>query len=189
MSTATAARTSTPEEFLALPDRDRHELIDGRLVEVGMSVLSSWVGGCLYAALFAHCRTNRLGWVFPADIHCRCFPDPGRLRKPDASFVRLDRLPATEFLEGALTVVPDLVVEVLSPDDLAYEVDDKIREYLDAGVRLVWEINPKLRTVVVHRADGSLTSLSEGDDLSGEDVIPGFSCRLASLFPAPAPNP
>jgi Uma2 family endonuclease len=178
----------TPEEFLSLPDRDRYELVDGQLVEVNVSVLSSWVAGEIHGLLREHCRVNDLGMVWPADTLCRFSRDPNKVRKPDGLFIRRGRLTAELLAESFVTIPPDLVAEVVSPNDTAYELDEKVKEYLDAGVRLVWVINPELRIVRVHRLDGTITGLSEHDELSGEDVVPGFRCRVGELFPAlPAP--
>jgi Uma2 family endonuclease len=80
-------------------------------------------------------------------------------------------------------------VEVLSPNDIAYEVDAKVREYLAAGVRLVWVINPDGRTVTIHRPQGPGTVLHEQDELAGETVLPGFRCRIADLFPPASTRP
>jgi Uma2 family endonuclease len=184
---ATATRI-TPEEFLALPDRDLYELVDGQLVEVTVSTLSSWVAGEIHGLLRDHCRTDGSGWVWPADTLCRFSRDPSKVRKPDALFIGRERVTADLLEESFITIAPDLVAEVVSPNDLAYDVDEKVKEYLDAGVRLVWVINPKLRTVLVRRRDGTITGLSEADELSGEEVVPGFRCRVADLFPnLPAP--
>jgi Uma2 family endonuclease len=90
--------------------------------------------------------------------------------------------------EGWARIAPDLVVEVISPNDLAYEVDEKVEEYGRVDVPLTWVVNPHTRTVVVHRADGSISRLREGDELSGESVIPGFRCPVSAIFP-PAPPP
>jgi Uma2 family endonuclease len=105
--------------------------------------------------------------------------------------IRKGRLPGERFPEGYVRIAPDLAVEVISPNDLAYEVDDKVEEYLRAGVRLVWVVNPQTRTVRIHRADGSIAQRREGEDLTGDDVLPGFVCPLAAVFPptAPAPTP
>ena len=105
------------------------------------------------------------------------------MRRPDVSFIRKERLPEGPTSEGYIYIPPDLAVEVISPNDLAYEVDHKVVEYLDAGVALVWVINPEARTVRIHRRSGSLGWLREEDELSGEDVLPGFRCRVSKLFP------
>jgi Uma2 family endonuclease len=80
-------------------------------------------------------------------------------------------------------IPPDLAVEVVSPNDLAYDVESKVVEYLDANVALVWVIDPEARTVRIYRRDGSISWLREQGELSGEDVLPGFQCRVATIFP------
>ena len=85
-------------------------------------------------------------------------------------------------------VAPDLAVEVASPNDLGRELRVKVEEYLRAGVRLVWLVDPETRSIEVVRADGGVARLYEQDELSGEDVLPDFRCRVAELFaPAAAP--
>lgn len=108
--------------------------------------------------------------------------------KPDASFVSFQRLTATDkFPKGYLKLAPDLAVEVVTPNDLADEVDQKINDYLTAGVRLVWEVHPTSHTVTVHRADDSVVRWRETDFLDGENILPGFQCRVADLFEVPLP--
>ncbi len=184
MATATApATTYTINEFLALPEHDRYELVDGELEEVHVSNLSSAVAIELSTNLNVYCKTHKLGRVFSSASYYQCFPArPGRARKPDVSFIRQDRLPADWRADGYFTITPDLAVEVLSPGDLAYKVQEKIREYINAGIALVWEINPEQRFVMVYRIDGTVTLLTEADTLSGENVVPGFSCAVADLF-------
>ncbi len=127
---------------------------------------------------------NGLGWVWGPDLGYVCFPDaPGKVRKPDVSFVRKERLPEGLTSDEYLYIAPDLAAEVLSPNELAYDVDRKVREYLNAGVSLIWVINPEERTIRVHRRDRSVSWLHEQDELSGEDVIPGFRCRVSTIFP------
>jgi Uma2 family endonuclease len=184
MSPVGARPGITPEAFLAMPDKDRFELVDGRLVEVNVGVLSSLVGGEVFGLLRDHCRAADLGHVWPADLYLRCFADPGKLRKPDVAFLARERFTAELLEEGALNIPPDLVVEVVSPHDLAYDVDKKVQECLDAGVRLIWVINPDLRRVWVHRGDGTISGFGESDELSGEDVVPGFRSPVAALFVA-----
>jgi Uma2 family endonuclease len=190
MSMVAAEPRITPEEFLAMPDRARYELVDGQLVEVNVGLLSSLVGGKVYTALDAFCTQHDLGYVWPADVHVRCFADSGKFRKPDVTFVSRDRLAPDILEEGYLDIPPDLVVEVVSPNDLFNDVDVKVQEYLDAGVPRVWVVNPMLRMVRVHRGDATITGLRETDELSGEEIIPGFFCPVARLFPArPAASP
>jgi Uma2 family endonuclease len=102
--------------------------------------------------------------------------------------VRRGRLIPDEPPEGYITIAPDLVVEVVSPNDLYYEVDRKVEEYLDAGVQLVWVINPDTRSVQVYVPGSGVTRLDDSQELTGRDVLPGFACRVGDLFPAPATN-
>ena len=126
----------------------------------------------------------------PADASYQCYPDdPRKVRRPDVSFIRADRLPAEEDREGHCRIAPDLAVEVISPNDLYTDVDEKVEEYLAAGVRQVWVLNPSTRTLRVHRCDGTQNYLREQDELTGEDVVPGFRCRVGALFAIPTAPP
>jgi len=179
-----SGRRFTPDDLLALPDAVNYELVDGRLVERGMGTTSSWIGGELHGRLREYCGQQRLGWTFPADASYQCFPDePARVRKPDVSFIRFGRLPGEQLPEGHTRIAPDFAVEVVSPNDLALELDRKVKEYLAAGVRLVWVIFPDTRSARIHRANGSVAEVRENDELGGEDVIPGFRCTVRDLLP------
>jgi Uma2 family endonuclease len=187
MNIVATKQRCTPEDLLAMPDGDKYELVNGELVERNMGWNSSWVGGRLFFYLTAFLEANPIGRAAPADASYQCYPDaPGKVRRPDVSFIRANRLPAEQDREGHCRIAPDLVVEVASPNDLYYEVEDKVAEYLAAGVRLVWVVNPPTRTIRIHRADGTQGYLREADELNGEDVVPGFRCRGAALFAAPA---
>jgi Uma2 family endonuclease len=183
MSTV-AQKTYTPEDLLSMPDRKKYELVDGHLVERHMSVLSNWVSGRLFRFIDTFVEEQQLGWAWPAGQGYVCFPDSTRkMRVPDASFVRKSRVPEGLTSDGYIYIPPDLAVEVVSPNDLAYDVESKVVEYLDARVALVWVIDPEARTVRIYRRDGSISWLREQGELSGEDVLPGFQCRVATIFP------
>jgi Uma2 family endonuclease len=109
------------------------------------------------------------------------------VRKPDVSLIFRDRLPAEQLEEGHLTLPPDLAVEVVSPNDSAYEVEEKVQEYLEVGVRLVWVVYPPTRTIHIHRADRTTAVIRSDDELTGEDLLPGFRCRVGDLFAALPP--
>jgi Uma2 family endonuclease len=183
MSTV-AQQTYTPDDLLAMPDRKKYELVDGQLVERHMSQLSNWVAGRLHRFVDIFVDEHRLGWTWASAQGYVCFPDfPRKLRFPDVSYVSKKRLPEGPTSEGYIYIAPDLAVEVVSPNDLSYEVERKVVEYLDAGVTLVWVIDPEARTVRIHRRDGSFGWLREDGELSGEDVLPGFRCRLVAILP------
>lgn len=184
---AMAQTTYTPEALLAMSDGDQYELVDGELVERQMGFRSSRVGGELFWLLKSHCRQHQLGWVVPSDTGYQCFPDdPGKVRKPDVSFIRASRLAVEDEPEGWARIAPDLAVEVVSPNDLFEAVSIKVREYLEVGVRLVWVVDTATKMIYVYhhdRRDEILTQ--EDDELSGEDVVEGFRCRVADLFAPP----
>ena len=149
-----------------------------------MSELSVWVGGELYFQLRTFLRDHPIGWVWPAELGYECYPDaPKKVRKPDVSFICIERKPEGPTSSGYAHIAPDLAVEVISPNDLWHEVEAKIREYLAAGVALVWVISSEIRIAYVHRRDGTISKLGETDELSGEDIIPGFRCLVSSIFP------
>ncbi len=186
--TAVADKIYTPEDLLALPEQVNYELVDGHLVERPMSRLSSWVGARLFRLIDTHLEDRDLGWAWHADQGYTCFPGPRlKVRFPDVSFVRRERLPDGLTSDGYIEIAPDFAVEVISPNDLAQDVERKVVEYLNAGVVLVWVIYPEARTAYVYRRDGSVTWFRNDAELSGEDVLPGFACRLTKLFPAVDP--
>jgi Uma2 family endonuclease len=178
-----APRTYTPEELLTLPENDQYELVDGQLVEKAMGAESDGVAVEIAAVIRDLVRAQRLGRVFGSSTGYRCFPDdPNRIRRPDASFIRQGRLPRDRVPRGYISIAPDLAVEVISPHDLYSEVDQKVREYLDARVELVWVFNPDARTVHVYRADGTSALLTAEHLLDGGNVLPGFRYRVGDLF-------
>lgn len=187
------AKTYTPDELAVLPDGARFELVNGHLVERKMGNESSLIGGRVYGILFVFLSSHRLGKLFPADAGFQCFADDrNRVRKPDVSFVRTGRLPGDQPSKGFDRVAPDLVVEVISPGDTAEEVEDKVDDYVSAGVPLIWVVYPNTRTVRIHRprtaAAGPISNLCGDDVISGENVLPGFTCPVRAFFEdAPIP--
>ncbi len=175
----------TPEELLAMPDGGHYELIDGELKERHVSVLSNFIALEIGGILRNHCRQHNLGWLFAAELGYRCFPwKPSKVRRADVSYIRRDRYSWHQLTQdGFMTIPPDLAVEVVSPNDYANELEEKVEEYLRAGVRLVWVVYPDIHAVHVHRADGSTGRFRANDELSGEDVLPGFRCKVDDLFP------
>lgn len=177
-------------EFLALPNDKDFELVNGQLVEHRMGFESSHIALHLSVLLYLYNQSHRLGWVQGSDCgYTLPLAEEPTVRKPDVSFVSFQRLPAAGgFPTGYPTLAPDLAAEVLSPNDLASEVEAKIEDYLQAGVKLIWIINPPTRSAQILRQDGTVARLVESDSLDGEDVLPGFTCRLGSLFEIPQPN-
>jgi Uma2 family endonuclease len=181
----------TPEDLLHLPDRDLYELVDGQLREHTMNGWAAHVAGQVLAHLHEFSRTQKRGWVLPAGATYQCFPNAlNDVRRVEVSFIHWARLTIEEsMVEGHVRIPPDLAVRVLSPGDLAPESDAKVQQFLGAGTRLVWVVNPETQTVVVHRSPGMGTVLGEHDELDGEDVLPGFRCRVGDLFLNPEDAP
>jgi Uma2 family endonuclease len=186
--TAPPAKIFTPDDLLRLPDGGRgFELVDGELKELKVSFLSSFVAGEAYGQLRDHVKARQLGWVSPEGTSFRCFPDDeGRVRRADTAYHRLDRLTAAQAIrEGFCSVVPDLVVEVVSPNDLAYEVNEKLNEWLDAGAQMVWVIDPVQQTIDAYWKDGTTRRFQRADTLTAEPVLPEFRVPVADLFKLP----
>ena len=106
--------------------------------------------------------------------------DPDTVRGPDISFWSQERLP--EVPVGYIEIPPDLLVEVLSPSDRYTRIQKRITHYLEKGVRLIWVVDPEDRSVTVHRPGQMMVVLGENEILTGEDVLPGFSCRIGEFF-------
>jgi Uma2 family endonuclease len=180
MDTTTETRY-TPEDLLALGDG--YELIDGRLVEKAMGLEASAVAVNVLTLLRSHVRAHALGHVFDSEAGYQIFPEqPNRVRKPDGSFIARGRLPNDRPVRGHARIPPDLAMEVVSPNDLAEEVNTKVMEFLAVGVRLLWVIYPATKTIHVFRRGGGAAYLTAADELSGEDVVEGFACRVEELF-------
>jgi Uma2 family endonuclease len=178
----------TVEEFDEMGERaNGYELIDGRLREKGMGAESSDTECELIYLMKNWLRQYPLGRVYGSECMYRCFPrNPNRVRKPDVSFVRTERLPGGRSPRGILEVAPDFAAEVLSPNDKAVELSEKLADYHSAAIPLVWVLNPDLRTVQVRTTDGVIREFGAGEELTGDPVLPGFRVRVADLFPPPA---
>ena len=184
--------TYTFDDYVKLRLTDNYELVDGHLVETQMGFRETCVQAGLGGIVFKHSVDRSLGFASTEGLY-RFFPDrPNTGRKPDVSFVAAGRITDEQFAAGWLTIAPDLAVEVVSPHDSFIEVENKIAEYLTAGVRLVWVVNAELRAVTVRRRDGTIAFVSGDGAIDGEDVLPGLSIPLADLFgsmPVAPPRP
>ena len=150
MSTELLAEPITPDDLLAMPNEVDYELVNGELVQRHMGAESSWIASNLIFLMAVFYRGRAPGHLFTTDCGYQCYSDdPGKVRKPDVSFVRKGRFPKDRIPKGYIRIAPDLAVEVLSPNDLADDAEAKVEESLDAGVRLVWVISPKAETVTV----------------------------------------
>jgi Uma2 family endonuclease len=173
----------TADELLhaAMPDK-RTELVRGVLVvREPAGGRRGFVAMNLAVELAACVKRTGAGAVFAAETGFQLASSPDTVRAPDVAFVSRERLP-DPLPSGFPTLAPDLVVEVLSPDDRPREIQAKIADWLSAGTRLVWIVDPERRLARVYRDDGSEAMVTAGDTLDGEDVLPGFACLLAAIL-------
>ena len=180
-----ARQRLTPEDMLRLQDDDRlYELVDGQLAEKRTSDIAQFVANRLKTLMDAWCEQSKAGMAFVETTY-QGFGRPDDVRRPDVSFISAARLAGYDWGHRHFRIAPDLAVEVLSPHDEALEVDRKIGEYFQAGVRQVWIINPEQQIVRIHRRPGDLSELVGDVELHDELVLLGFRCRLPELFARP----
>jgi Uma2 family endonuclease len=178
-----AKKEWTDQEFMALPDGHRYEIVNGELIDMGNSgAKHGYVCSLLVTALMSYALPKKLGVVMDSSTAFKM--KNGNKRSPDASFFAKERLQGlTELPTGFLEGAPDLAVEVLSPGNTTDEIDTKIAEYFENGTRLVWVINSTQQYVLVYRSGQEPDRLLKSvDSLDGEEVIPGFSLAIADLF-------
>jgi Uma2 family endonuclease len=181
-------RHMTADDLLALGSDCHCELVEGELVEMSPTGPEHGeVSGISSLIIGGFIRSHRLGRFYGAETGFRLRRDPDTIRAPDFAFVAAGRITADMDPTRYFDLAPDLVVEVVSPHDRASEVAKKVGEYLAAGVRLIWVAYPQIPAIAVHRPGVAMRMLLSGDELSGEDVLPGFSCRVVELFPEPLP--
>jgi Uma2 family endonuclease len=171
------------EEFV---DADHYEIIDGEKVKMPpMSADSQVLASRVAFHLTTFGLKENIGEACVETLFKLPLP-VDRQRKPDVAFIPYsrwakDRLPPST---NAWDVLPDLCVEVVSPYDLAEEIEDKVNEYVRSGVRLVWVVYPRHGRIYVHERSGAVRVVQHTDALDGGDVLPGFRLPLAELFPA-----
>jgi Uma2 family endonuclease len=177
----------TPEDLLAMEDGPNYELVDGQLVEKPVSRLSIATTSGVLAEWHRFGRASGAGEAYGPELMVRAFPwAPGMIRRPDVACVSADRIPEGDW--GILDIAPDWVCEAVSRNDTAYEVRAKAEMWVRAGVRLVWVAYPESRAIDVYQPGRSLRGFGPGDEITGEDVFPGFRARVDTLFPEPLPT-
>jgi Uma2 family endonuclease len=179
-----APGTATEADLLAALEAPRKricELVDGVLVEKAVgtkeALLATWIAHLLCSFI----ETNDLGVVIGADGPLRLWL--GLVRIPDISFVSWNRIPGGEFPEAPIAgLIPDLAVEVLSKSNTKKEMERKLKEYFQAGVRLAWLIQPRTQTAEVYTSPTKKVKVAKDEALDGGDVLPGFSLPLKQVF-------
>jgi len=179
---ATIQQITTAQQLLEASDLGRCELVRGELIMMSPSGFEHGrIIANVTAPLTSFVRQNDLGVVTGAESGFLIARDPDTVRAPDVGFVRAERVPATP-TKGFFQGPPDLAVEVLSPDDRAGQVLAKVHDWLAAGCRAVWLVDPEARTVSVCRSGAEMVVLIISDELTGDDVVPEFRLAVAEIF-------
>jgi Uma2 family endonuclease len=176
-------RLVTGEELARMGDVGRCELVDGRIVPMSPTGYQHGeIEARIAEALSTFVRPRKLGRVLTGEVGLYTRRDPDRVRGADVIFISAAayarRTPGLAYLD----VAPEIVVEVLSPEDRAVDVNQKLREYFAIGVGQVWVADPQARVLTVHLTPTDARELSGAERLSGGDVLPGFELDVASLF-------
>ena len=174
----------TAEDLLRFSSQGvKGELIRGVLHEtVSVGKVHARIAIRIGGEFDRHVRRHRLGQVGGSDGGVLVERDPDTVREPDIYYVSAARLPLDDQSDGYLEVVPELVVEIVSPSDSPTEVDEKIRMWLDLGVSMALVVRPANRTIVIRRPGIPDVTLTGEDTLDGGDVLPGFSLPLREMF-------
>jgi Uma2 family endonuclease len=179
---ATVDTITTAQQLLEAPDLGRCELIRGELILMPPTGYDhGW-----YEYQIAHFLGNfviprKLGVILVGDVGFHIERDPDTVRAPDVVFIRTERIP--QKMSGFFGGVPDLAVEILSPNDRAGEVQAKVDMWLSAGCPMVWVVDPENCVLHLHRRDSSIVEiLTPKDTLTAEEILPGFSLPLSELF-------
>ena len=179
-----AVRTYSLEEYERLPDEDgwRDELVRGRIArEPQPGAEHGWLSARLFRAIDRWAEDSGVG-IALMETGFLLSVEPPTVRGPDVAFLAIDRVPEEGIPKGFWPLAPDLAVEVVSPSNTASGIQEKVLEYLAAGSRAVWVVDPKTRTVTVCRSPDDLRILSRDDALETPDLLPGFRLPLAELF-------
>jgi Uma2 family endonuclease len=179
--------TATEDDVEAIHAHEKRlcELVDGILVEKTTGLFESNLAIRIASLLVDFIRPRKLGQVFGESG--MMILQPGLIRIPDVSFVSKARLKTITFRPGSRLepLVPDLAVEVLSAGNTKKEMDDKLRDYFDAGVQLVWYVDPRVPQVTVYRDADRSDVLKPPAVLTGDPVLPGLTISLTELFAPP----
>jgi Uma2 family endonuclease len=174
---------ATEKDVIRLQEREGrlYELVDGVLVEKVMGHLESCLAAELIRLIGNASAAGGLGFVAAPDGAVRLMP--GLIRIPDVAFTRWERLGRKEFTKEPIPdLAPDLAVEVLSEGNTEGEMRRKVKEYFLSGTRLVWLVDPSTRTVRTYVAPDQVSTLTEGQTLTGGEILPGLTLPVTQVF-------
>ena len=140
------------------------------------------IAATIVTRLGLHADENGLGGAYAAGTGFLLESAPDHVRAPTVAFVRQERVDAATDTRGFFPGPPDIAIEVISPNDLYTEVDEKVADYLAAGTLAVIVVNPRRRTVKVHRPLSDTAELTESDTLEVSDIVPGWQMPVKDMF-------
>ena len=184
MTTITKPQLLTAAELLRLHGQGiKGELIRGELrATVAAGLRHGEAAATMGAMLLTYVRPRRLGRVFGSDAGVLLERNPDTVREPDVAYVSAERLPPDAAISGYCPVVPDLVVEIVSPSDGAAAADDKAAMWLRYGARAALVVNPETLAISVRRPDRPAVVLTIDDTLALDDILPGFACPVRDIL-------
>ncbi|OQY34476.1 MAG: hypothetical protein B6243_05495 [Anaerolineaceae bacterium 4572_5.2] len=172
----------TGEELFAMGDIGRTELVRGEIIYMSPTgYLHGFIEVRIAKLLSLFVDERKPGRVLGGEVGIYIARNPDTVRGADVAFISNERL-AQAKSQSFLDVAPELIVEVMSPDDRWVDIHDKLAEYLAIGVQMVWVANPLRQQVHVYHSLTDIKILSAGDELTGEDALPGFSAPVSALF-------
>jgi Uma2 family endonuclease len=173
----------TAKDLLQLKGDARYELLRGELITLPFrEIIRGRIAVIVGTSLHSHAAANQLGVVYAAGTGFLIATDPDTVRAPDVAFIRRERLEKVGPVEGYWPGAPDLVVEVISPNDHYTEVESKVFDWLEAGTSMVIVVNPRNHAATLYRSFDDITLLTEDDTLRGEPVVPGWEMRVEEMF-------
>lgn len=161
----------------------RGELVRGELKEtMPTSILHGIIAGRIAVIIGFFLMQNKIGEVLTAETGFRLFVNERTVRVPDVAFLSNEKLAEIEDFSKFFNGTPDLAVEVISPSESYDEVQGKLEDYLAAGVKIVWIVRPKQKSVTVYNSLFDFKTFQEDEEISGGEVLPDFKCRLQDIF-------
>jgi Uma2 family endonuclease len=182
LATSLPTTLLSAEAFWARYGHEKHvELVDGE-VRYTEPVGGKHGAQMVYIGAELSNWTKKAGGAVGAESGFHLKRNPDTVRSPDVFYVRPEHLPTDGIPDAYWQQAPDLVVEIVSPSETASEVDEKVVQYLEAGVALVWLVYPKTRRVVIYEPGDVIHILSHDAVLTHDVVLPGFRCILSDIF-------
>jgi len=171
----------TIDDMYHMPkDGRKYELVDGEIVVSPAGMNHAEIVMKISHIIATYLDDHPIGKVYGDNVGL-IFPN-GNLRSPDVSFVRIEKLPDGKSPVTFGKFVPDLAVEVLSPGDRPRLIADRIGEFLECGVQIVWLVDPQDQTVTVYHSLSNIQQLTAQDTISAEPILPGFTCLVSRIF-------